>query len=225
MKMKRPIRLSFIMLILALEIMSHLGWAQESTPNSSPFSLTIKEKEYLLTLARTTIKEFLESQTVKNPDKEFLDQHPVFRIPRGVFVTLKKGEKLRGCIGELFPQRPLYEGVQNCAIKSATQDNRFPPVTCEELEDLTLSISILSFPTRIKTENASSLLTALTPGKDGVILIYNGRQSTFLPKVWEDIPKPDDFLSHLCQKQGSPADCWQKKETVSYRYGTYDFSE
>lgn len=190
-----------------------------------PFSLTTDEQQDLLELARSAIKASLAKGVPEDSDAKTLDRHPMFRLPKGVFVTLEERGKLRGCIGELFPSRSLVKAVRSCAIKSATEDHRFQPVTLEELEHLTLSISVLSFPRRIKTDSPSAFPDVLQQGKDGVILVYNGRQSTFLPKVWEDIPKPKDFLSRLCLKQNAPADCWRNKETVLYRYNAYDFSE
>jgi len=190
-----------------------------------PFSLKPNESLGLLATARAAIASSLDGKELKVPDRTFVESHPIFRIPRGVFVTLEKRGRLRGCIGELFPRGALYEAVQRCAINSATRDPRFPPVTPRELEALTISISILEFPRRVIAAAAGTYSKALRPGKDGVILIYRGRQSTFLPKVWEDIPEPADFLSRLCLKQGSPSDCWKSKEAALYRYGAYDFSE
>ena len=211
----------FIIWIAIVSITPEIGWSTES------ISLTQKECQVLLALARSAIATFLDNGYVEKPDNKFLEDHPVFQMPRGVFVTLKKEGRLRGCIGEIYPQRPLFEGVQYCAIKSATQDYRFPPVTQDELKSLTLSISVLSLPSKIIAETGThaALLRALIPGKDGIILVYNRNQSTFLPTVWNEIPEADEFLSHLCQKQGAPMDCWQNTNAVLYRYGTYDFSE
>jgi len=190
-----------------------------------PFSLTAPEQRDLLAMARSAIRASLLEGTAEAPEQKAPKDHPIFQLPRGTFVTLERDGQLRGCIGEIFPRRSLVDTIRRCAIGSATQDHRFQPVTLEELGRLTLSISVLSYPRRIKTNSPSAFPRVLQQGKDGVILVYKGRQSTFLPKVWEDIPDPADFLSRLCLKQDAPANCWQDKETALYRYGAYDFSE
>ena len=53
----------------------------------------------------------------------------------------------------------------------------------------------------------------------------NGRQSTYLPTVWEHFPEPRQFLQHLCQKGGSPSDCWRDPSTTVYRYGSLEVRE
>ena len=45
----------------------------------------------------------------------------------------------------------------------------------------------------------------------GVVLGLGARKATFLPQVWEQLPSPDAFLRHLCQKAGLPPDIWKKQ--------------
>jgi len=190
-----------------------------------PFSLSAEEQQVLIAFARSTIESLLKGKKIEDPEKAYLDKHPILHIPRGVFVTLEKNGRLRGCIGEIISQKPLYKGIRNCAIKSATKDPRFKPVNEMELDQISISIAVLGYPCRVKVPDPASYPKILRPGKDGVILVYKGRQSTYLPKVWEDLPKPVEFLSRLCLKQGAPENCWLDKDTVLYRYGSYDFSE
>lgn len=190
-----------------------------------PFWLTATERRALLGLARRTIAGYLTDGRIEEPAPTVLDENPIYRIPRGIFVTLKKNGQLRGCIGELISAKPLYKGVQSCAVKSAVSDSRFEPVRPGELDGLTLSISILEYPRRIRVDTPEQYPDKLHPGRDGVILLYKGRQSTYLPQVWEQLPDPRRFLENLCLKQGSPAGCWQEKDAELYRYGAYEFDE
>ena len=128
-------------------------------------------------------------------------------------------------MGDLISSKPLYAGVQRCAIEAAVGDPRFPAVTAGELPELSLSISILDFPRKLEVDRPEEYLTVLRPGVDGVILIYRGRHSTFLPAVWREIQDPREFLSRLSRKQGSPGDCWLNPEAVLYRYGACEVSE
>jgi AmmeMemoRadiSam system protein B/AmmeMemoRadiSam system protein A len=190
-----------------------------------PFSLTHNEKNELLKLARATIEEYLEKEAFSDTDPSLLEKHAILQIPRGVFVTLKKDGHLRGCIGDIISPKALHEGVQSCAIRSAVMDSRFSPVTLDELDNLVISISVLEFPSQIKVSNPLQYPGALRPGKDGIILVHKGKRSTYLPQVWEDLPDPIEFLSQLCLKQGSPANCWQDSQTILYRYGALEFGE
>src|SRR5580658_3877508 len=77
------------------------------------------------------------------PDAE-LTEH--LRAPHGVFVTLKKGGELRGCIGKMDFERPLWSNALTAAVASALEDPRFPPVTVPELGEITIEVSILNRP-------------------------------------------------------------------------------
>jgi AmmeMemoRadiSam system protein A len=120
---------------------------------------------------------------------------------------------------------PLLESVRSCAVDASLNDRRFRPVTAEELDDLSVSISILDFPRLVRVERPEELARALRPHRDGAILVHGGRRSTYLPSVWESIPEPREFLSRLCIKQGSPADCWLDPATSLYRYSAYEIAE
>lgn len=192
---------------------------------SESFYLTAEERHALLTVARTAIQESLNLQGEAKPDPELLDRYPILRIPRGVFVTLNKDGRLRGCMGHLVSHQSIYEGVRSCAVNAALRDPRFQPLGEEELDDLTISISILDYPGPVRANSPEEYTAVLKPGRDGVILIHEGRQSTFLPKVWLELPEPQDFLASLSRKQGSPADSWRDPKTVLLRYHAYEFGE
>jgi AmmeMemoRadiSam system protein B/AmmeMemoRadiSam system protein A len=190
-----------------------------------PFSLTEQEKLELLGFTRQCIEEHLRDGRASEPEAEWLERYPIFRIPRAVFVTLEKKGRLRGCQGELISRRPLYAGVMTAAINAAVRDPRFPPVREGELADLDVSISVLDHPCRMSVSRPEEYLEMLRPLKDGVILIHEGKRSTYLPQVWKDLPDPEQFLSRLSLKQGAPPDAWRSRSTILYRYGAYVFGE
>lgn len=189
-----------------------------------PIRFSPEQQKLLLGLARKSVAEYLETGKMVEPGEEML-AHAILGIPRGIFVTLKKEGQLRGCIGDLVSSRPLYEGVVTFAIKSATGDPRFKPVTREELDGLDLSISVLEYPRKMKAAEPRQYPAMLKPGRDGVILLHKGRSSTYLPQVWEELPDPVQFLSSLCMKQGAPANCWLEPETVLFKYSADEFGE
>jgi len=128
--------------------------------------------------------------------------------PHGVFVTLEKrtkqGKELRGCIGHIVTNEPLYKTVATVTRDTALHDKRFAPVTKAELPDLTLKLSILSRPHPIVSSEEIVL------GKHGVILQYENRSAVFLPEVpvqykWD----LKTMLEQLSMKAGLPRSAWQ----------------
>ncbi|HXJ01972.1 MAG TPA: AmmeMemoRadiSam system protein B [Micropepsaceae bacterium] len=148
----------------------------------------------------------------------------VLRAQRATFVTLKIGDRLRGCRGSLVPHRSLLNDVVENARKSAFDDPRFPPLTAAELEQLNFHISILSTPRRIRVETEAELAHALRPDIDGLIIRDAGKQAIFLPSVWEGIHDPLSFIRHLKHKAGLPPDHWSPS-FEAFRYVTESFGD
>jgi AmmeMemoRadiSam system protein A len=127
------------------------------------------------------------------------------RETRAAFVTLKKNHQLRGCIGDIFPQRPLYRSVIINAINAGVNDRRFLPVTIDECNDITIEISALTRPGPIASANEIRL------GTDGVVLSKDGRSAVFLPQVapeqgWD----VNQMLTQLSLKASLPGDAWKE---------------
>lgn len=128
--------------------------------------------------------------------------------PGAAFVTLKRHGQLRGCIGSPTAWRALGEDVVDNAFKAAFRDPRFPPLTEAELEDLDLSVSVLTPPEAIRFADEADLLGQLRPHVDGIIIEDQGRRALFLPSVWEQLPEKQSFLMHLKMKAGLAANHW-----------------
>ena len=199
--------------------------ADESDLNSSPpqsQTLSPEEQQLLLELAEKTVELYVKEQKVFEPEAEqFSPSRPLFK-PRGTFVTLKKQGQLRGCIGDLIGRQPLFLGVRDNAIKAATRDARFSPLTEDELEEIDFSISVLETPQLLEVSTHEEYLDTLTH-QDGVILISGEHSSTYLPQVWGQFPDPVEFLSRLCLKGGALADCWKNLATQIYTYQAQEF--
>lgn len=186
----------------------------------SPMSM--EEKHYLLQFARTVILERLgEKPSRPLPAR----QSPVFMEKRGCFVTLHAKGQLRGCIGIIEPIKSLIDGVKENAIHAGFQDPRFPQVTLNEMKNITIEISILTKPIPLRFENADALKKLLKPGVHGVILSQGYCRATFLPQVWKQLPRTEDFLGHLCQKAGMEKTCWKDAKTAVEVYEVSVFSE
>jgi len=128
--------------------------------------------------------------------------------PGAVFVTLKLGGQLRGCIGSPMAWRPLIEDVLDNSFKAAFHDPRFPPLKPEEWPQVSLSVSLLTPPVAMTIVSEADLLEQLRPGIDGLIIEDGGRRALFLPSVWEQLPDKRQFLGHLKQKAGMAPEHW-----------------
>lgn len=133
---------------------------------------------------------------------------PALRKARATFVTLTKSGELRGCVGTWSATQPLVEDVASNARAAALQDNRFAPVERNEIDDLDISISLLSPPKRVVVDSEQALLDLLRPGVDGLIVGEGRRRAVFLPEVWQALPGPREFVAQLKQKAGFAADYW-----------------
>jgi AmmeMemoRadiSam system protein A len=91
------------------------------------------------------------------------------------------------------------------------EDPRFPPLRPEELPAIEIEVSRLTEPVPLHYDRPEDLPKALHPGVDGVILEDGFRRATFLPQVWDELPDPEEFLSHLCMKMGAHPDLWRRK--------------
>lgn len=159
----------------------------------------------ILELARAAIENAFArgpGVTVPDPLPDLLAQ------PGAVFVTLKIEGQLRGCIGSPIAWRPLGQDLVDNACKAAFQDPRFPPLTPEEWPDVELSVSVLTPPLAMDIRDEKDLLAQLRPQIDGLIIEDGGRRALFLPSVWEVLPTPKEFLTHLKRKAGMADDHW-----------------
>ncbi len=186
-------------------------------------SLTDGEKQTLLRLAREAMEFAVKGQALPPLDINLLT--PLLQENGASFVTLTIDSDLRGCIGALEAFQPLAEDVREHAVAAALHDPRFPPVREFELSRIKLEVSRLTAPHLLAYSSSEDLLKKLNPHVDGVILRDNHRRATFLPQVWEKIPDPAEFLSHLCQKMGVQANVWRGGTLQVYVYQVEEFHE
>lgn len=166
----------------------------------------------LLALARAAISERLELPARHGAVDT---HHPRLYEPGASFVTLTHEGRLRGCIGSLDAYRPLAEDVRANAQAAAFRDPRFSPLSATEFERTTIEVSLLTPPEPIACRDEAGLLAQLRPGQDGLILHYGRCHATFLPQVWDSLPKPQRFVGELKRKAGLPADFWHQDLRVA----------
>lgn len=203
---------------------------QSSTPISSsftlpalpptparPLSLSPSEQRELLKIARHTIACFLQSETFP----PYQADDPALLQPLGAYVTYRKDGALRGCMGRLIGDRPVYLNVQYAAVVAALKDPRFRPVTTDELQALNIEVTVLHPMHEVASPQEIQV------GRDGVLMrVGKDRGALFLPQVapeqgWDR----QEMLIHLCRKAGLPDDAWQRPDAHFYTFTGQWFAE
>jgi len=181
------------------------------------FQLNREEKNSLLHIARNSLEHYLNEGVIPEVDQAQLTE--TLREKTGAFVTLNKKGNLRGCVGRFEPGIPLYEVVQKMAVAAATQDMRFPGVEPEELDDISIEISVLTPMQKIESKDE------ITLGEDGIYIKKGTNSGTLLPQVAEKTQwSKEEFLGHCAQdKAGIGWDGW--KDADVYKYQAIVFHE
>lgn len=179
---------------------------------------SIDKGQILLPIARAAISTKLHIPVQADERAAWLSE------PGASFVTLTQNGELRGCIGSLQAHRALLEDVKHNAIAAALHDPRFMPLRADELGITRIEVSLLTPALAVIFTDEADALSQLRPGVDGVIFAYGHYQSTFLPQVWQQLPKPQQFMAHLKRKAGLPDNFWDNHVQLS-RYSVDKWSE
>jgi len=172
------------------------------------------EKKKLKEIARTSIEAAVSGKRAPEPS----GITKKLKEPYGIFVTINKHGNLRGCIGRIIGDQPLYLSCQQMARAAALEDPRFSPVTKEELPDLEIEISILTPLQRIGTKDD------IVIGRDGLLIRKGMYSGLLLPQVASEYGwSVDEFLAQTCYKAGLSTDVLKSKETEIYRFSAEVF--
>lgn len=181
--------------------------------NFSKFSLDAEEQRYLLDVAKASIDAALRGEDnidVPAPVSAAVDSE------LGAFVTLHLRGRLRGCIGNMLGQGPLYATVARMARSAAFGDPRFSPLTAEEWPLVDVEISVLGPLSRCPDVNQVEI------GRHGLLLVHRGQSGVFLPQVpveqgWDLAA----YLHNLCGKAGLPDGTWKASGAELYWYEAF----
>jgi len=185
-----------------------------------------EHRSRLLALARTALAHGCggEPLTDNHPQLASALDDPHFSEVRNCFVTLMRNEALRGCIGSLSASRPLASDVATNAYNAGFRDPRFPAISARDLDDIDIQISVLSPQQPLAAASEMHLLDALVPHVDGLTLEDGTYRATFLPKVWEQLSDPRQFVGELKRKAGLSIGHWSP--TIRFwRYHAENFAE
>ncbi|MEM2097314.1 MAG: TIGR00296 family protein [Methanothrix sp.] len=182
--------------------------------------LTLEEGRRAVRLAREALTAYVKRKEIINP---YL--HGVFDERRGVFVTLEKNGELRGCIGYPRAVLPLGRAIVDSAINAGTRDPRFPRVRPEELDDITIEVTVLTEPQVIDGDK-KTLPERVQIGRHGLIVTRGMCSGLLLPQVATEYGFDSvDFLCQTCLKAGLPVDAWLDDDTVVECFEAQIFSE
>ncbi len=176
-----------------------------------PPDLSAAEQAELLALARHTLARYLETQTLPAPDPP---DNPTLQRRLGAFVTLKQTGELRGCIGHMYGDTPLYQTVAQVTVDTATKDPRFPPLPADKLDEVEIEISVLSPFKRVRDVHDPAEIEV---GRHGLYLLYGRQRGVLLPQVpleqgWDRA----EYLEQICAKAGRPSDCWEQATLYTF---------
>jgi len=181
------------------------------------FTLSTNAKRFLIRIALDAIKSIFKKQrlTINTPD--FPDE---LKFNSGCFVTIHKNGELRGCIGNFRQDKNIVENVAEMAIQAAFNDLRFPPLSEQELEKITVEISILSPMIPVNSFND------IVIGRDGLYITKGANSGVLLPQVaTEHGWNVTEFLEYTCLKAGIPRNAYKDPDTKIYRFEALVFSE
>lgn len=180
------------------------------------FGLTEKDKKDLLRVARMATEQYVREQRTPEIDASGFSEN--LKAHAGTFVTLRKNNDLRGCLGRFESQEPLYVLVKQLAIASATEDFRFPPVDPAELNKLEYEISVLTPMRRIQS------IDEIVLGKHGIYIQKGSQSGVFLPQVATETGwNKTEFLGHCAQdKAGLGWNGWKDAEIYVFEALVFD---
>ncbi len=166
--------------------------------------LTSKDKGVLLLCARESLKGLFSDNTPPTIDYQF---YPDLVKQYGAFVTLTKNDELRGCIGYIYSEDPLFEVIKEVSKLAATEDPRFPPVSENELSQILIEISVLSKPQPLNDYKDIEI------GVHGLLLEEPNARGVLLPQVAvEHSMDVSGFLTSLCRKANLPPNKWMSEK-------------
>ncbi|MGI6572555.1 MAG: AmmeMemoRadiSam system protein A [Fermentimonas sp.] len=191
----------------------------------SGFQVTETDKKFLLQEARASIMRLFSKGAIEWEEASVEGGVTVSECSKsikahcGAFVTLTKGDKLRGCMGMMMSDKPLLNTVREMAVSAAVEDPRFPPVSFKEMEEVEIEISVLS-PLK-KIDHISEIVL----GKHGIYLLKGWSSGVYLPQVateagWD----VEQFLGHCAREKARIGwDGWKKADI--YTFTSTAFSE
>ncbi|RUA18088.1 MAG: hypothetical protein DSY55_00840 [Clostridia bacterium] len=195
-----------------------------ASDSSLPYGLTQNDIDLLFGIARTALhKTIIEGDHHWQPDLKQLPDP--LREPAATFVTMNTDGKLHGCIGSVEARLPMALDVAKNAIAAARHDPRFPVLRADELDRTAIEISILTPLQQVPYQTISDLMQKIRPGIDGVMVARGWQRGLLLPQVWEQLPDPGEFLTHVALKAGAGPEIYLAPDAKVYIFQVHSFTQ
>ncbi len=181
---------------------------------------TLAEGAKLVELARHSIKTLATNSPLE------LEQYKVFNQTIGVYVTLKKEGRIRGQMGVIETEDPLYQAVLKAARDAAFNDKRFDKVNEDELKEISVEVAIILNPRLLRVRNFEEYYKMIHPETDGLMIRSGVYNAIMLPnpemRLGWDVER---VLKHLCLSAGLTMDAWKSLDDNIYVFQTQIFAE
>jgi len=173
-------------------------------------TLSEEEKEKLLFIARNSIIQKVKG--IESDEIKLSNIPQKYLRPQGAFVSIYVDNELRGCIGKIESNNPLYKTIEQTAISAAIHDTRFSSIRIEELDKMKIEISILTPLKKIDS------IEEIIPGKHGILIRKDIRSGTFLPQVATRTGWTALEMLEKCseRKAGLGKDGWRDADIYTY---------
>jgi AmmeMemoRadiSam system protein A len=181
-------------------------------------SFTAEDDAVMLWLARAAVEAAV--RPAQAPEIAPADLPHSLREPAGAFVTLTEGGHLRGCLGRMDPDRPLWRNIVDAAAAVPVADHRFPPVAAGELDCIAIEVTVVGAPMPIADP------PDFEPERDGIVVERGRRRAVLLPQVarergWDR----ETTLAAVCEKAGlGPLD-WTRPGTRLAVFASHEARE
>lgn len=140
-------------------------------------SFVLRQRDPYVDLARRTIEHYVKNREMLKME-DIGDHLAIHQPSSGVFVSIYKQGRLRGCIGTIEPIRKnMALEIMFNAVAACARDPRFYPVSVAELKDLDISVDILTEPQKIVDKNE------LNVKRFGVIVVSGSKRGLLLPDL------------------------------------------
>jgi AmmeMemoRadiSam system radical SAM enzyme/AmmeMemoRadiSam system protein B/AmmeMemoRadiSam system protein A len=191
---------------------------KQPEPNTPPKSMALdaKQRNAIQLAAGEFVKAATESRGARIPDLTAVGVANA--AVSGIFVSLKRDGKLRSCCGSFGGSMPLQKTLHESAVRTATNDPRFPPVSSTEIPHLDMEIWLLFAPEHVLAVGEARI-GEIEIGKHGLQIIRGNSRGLLLPGVATDNGwDSETFLNQVCVKASLPPTAWKEPDTILYRF-------
>jgi len=173
---------------------------------TSAVALTDTDLATLVDVAEETLRVALTEGREWRPDPSAYPS--TLRTPGAAFVTLRREERLLGCVGTMEPVEPLVSVVAQRTISAAFHDPPTSGVTRADFAHVHIEVSVLSPLEPFTVASYDALVAHVETTREGLVVEAGRHRATFLPSVWEQLPDAGEFVDALWRKAGLPRRAW-----------------